>query len=92
MDATSSEQPVFEHHQRRHHVRALHVADVDAFDAQRCIGETEVVLNALQCSRSRVEITGTLELVLGQGILRVAMHGLGERPLVATVRHPQLNP
>jgi hypothetical protein len=26
-------QPVLEHHQRRHHIGALHMADVDALDA-----------------------------------------------------------
>ena len=34
-------QSILEHHQGRHHVGALDVADVDAFDAQRRIGKTE---------------------------------------------------
>ena len=31
-------QPVLEHHERRHHIGALHMADVDTLDAQRRIG------------------------------------------------------
>ena len=34
-------QAVFENHQRPHHIGALHMADVDAFDPQRRIGQAE---------------------------------------------------
>ena len=81
-------QAVLEHHQRADHVGALHVADVDAFDPQRCSGQAERILNVLQRSRSGVEIAGPLQLMLLQSIFRVALHGFGQRPLVAAARHP----
>src|ERR1700757_3197364 len=75
-------QTVLEHHQRGHHIGALHVADVDAFDAQRRVGQAQRVLNALQRSRSGVEVAGPPQLVLLQSLFRVALHGLGQRALV----------
>ncbi len=87
-----SRQPVFEHHQRTHHVGALHVADVDTFDPQRRLHQTECLLNVLQRSRSRREIPGPLELVLMQRLQGVAVHCLSQCAFVAALGHPQRDP
>ncbi len=85
-------QPILEHHQRGHHIGALDVTDVHAFDPQRRLGQPEGVLNALQRFGSRVEVTGTLQLVLGQRLMGIALHGLGQRAFVAAYRDPQAHP
>ena len=85
-------QAVLEYHQGAHHVGALHVADVDALDPQRRIGQAQRVLNTLQRSGSGVEVTGPFQLVLLQCLFRVALHGFGQRPLIAAARHPQRDP
>ena len=85
-------QAVFEHDQRGDHVGALDVADVDALDAQWRVLELESLLDALQRSASRGEVTGPLELVLGQGVLRVAVHRFGQRPFVTPLGNPQRHP
>ena len=84
-------QPVLEHHQRGHDVRALHVRDVDALDAQRCAVEPERVLDLLQRGRAGREVAGAAQLVLGEGLLGVALDGLGQRPLVAALGHADLH-
>ena len=38
------------------------------------------------------EVAGASDLVLHQGLRRVAGHGLEQRPLVAALRHPELDP
>ena len=68
------------------------MADVDAFDPQRRVGQPERFLNVLQRSGSGGEVTGPLELVLLQRLLGVAVHGLGQGLLVAAPRHPQRHP
>ncbi len=40
-------QSVLEDHQRPHHIGALHVADVDTFNPQRRLDQTEGLLNIL---------------------------------------------
>ncbi len=85
-------QAVLEHHQRGHHVGALHVADVHALDAQRRLVKAERVLQLLQRGRARGEVAGAAQLVLRERLLRVALHGLHQRPLVAALRHPQRHP
>ncbi len=84
-------EPVLEHHQRRHDVAALHVADVDALDAQRRAVEPERVLDLLQRSRARGQVARPAQLVLGERLRGVAGDGLGEGPLVAALRHPDLH-
>ena len=84
-------QPVLEHHQRRHDVRALHVRDVDALDAQRRAVEPERVLDLLQRGGAGREVAGAAQLVLGEGLLGVALDGLGQRPLVAALGHADLH-
>ncbi len=68
------------------------MADVDTLDAQRRFGQPQSILNALQRSSSRGEVAGSLELVLGQRILGIALHSFGERALVAALRDPQRHP
>ena len=70
----------------------MHVADVDTLDAQRRFRQTQRILNALQRSGSRGEVACALELVLSQRILGIALHGFGERTLVAALRDPQRYP
>ena len=74
-------QAVLEHHQRAHDIGALDMADVDAFDAQWGLGEPEGLLDVLQRSRSRGEVTGPPQLVLSQGLLGIAMDGFARARL-----------
>src|SRR3984893_6534050 len=85
-------QPVLEHHQRAHHVGALHVADIYAFNPQRRVGQTQRFLNILQPSRSGGEVAGPLEFVLLQRLFGVPLHGFSQRLLVAAARYPQCHP
>ena len=84
-------QPVLEHDQRGDDVRALHVRDVDALDAQRCAVEPERVLDLLQRRRAGREVAGAAQLVLGERLLGVALDGLGQRPLVAALGDADLD-
>ena len=68
------------------------MADVDAFDAQWGLGEPEGLLDVLQRSRSRGEVTGPPQLVLSQGLLGIAMDGFGQGPFVTALRYPHHHP
>ena len=85
-------QPVLEHDHRRHHVRALHVADVEALDAQRRGRQLEGLLQLAQRARPGGEVGGALELVLVERLRGVARHRLGQRALVAALRHADADP
>ena len=81
-------QAVLENHQRTDHIGALHVTDVDAFDPQRRLGQSQRVLDTLQRRRPRGEVRCPPELVLLQRLLRVAPDGVGQRPLVPPAGDP----
>ena len=85
-------QAVLEDDHRADDLGALHVADVEALDAQRGLVELEGVLQLLQRLAAGGEVAGPGHLVPGQALLGVAGHGLHQGALVAAARHPQVDP
>ena len=88
-DLDADRAPVLEHHERRDHVGSLDVRDVDAFDSQGCLVESERFLQFGQGGRPGGEIACTPELVLGERLTSIALDGLEECALVAALRHAQ---
>ena len=85
-------QAVLEDDHRADDLGALHVADVEALDAQRCLVELEGVLQLLERLAAGGEVAGPGDLVPGQALLGVAGDGLHQGALVAAARHPQVDP
>ncbi len=63
-------QPVLEDHQAGHDVGALDVADVEALDAQRRLGQPERLLQLLERLAARREVTGPAGLVQDERLAR----------------------
>ena len=83
---------VLEHDHGRDDVGALHVADVEALDAQRCGRQAQLLLQFGERTRTCREVRRALELVLVERLRGVARDGLGERSLVTALRHAQPDP
>ena len=83
--------PVLEHHKRRNNVGALNVRNIRAFDAKRRLVHAQRLLDILQSLRAGSEVAHSLELVLVQRLRRVLVHGLHQRPLVAALRHADVD-
>ena len=84
-------QAVLEDDHRRDDVGALDVADVEALDPQRRVGQLEGVLELLEGLAAGGEVAGPGHLVPGEGLLGVAADRLHQRPLVAALRDPQVD-
>jgi hypothetical protein len=78
---------VLEHHHRAHVVGPLDVAHVVALDAQRGLGQLEVVLELVEGPGPAVVVGRPPQAVAVQLLPGVADHGLLERPLVPPLRH-----
>ena len=74
---------------RRDDVRALHVADVEALDPQRRDRQVQRLLQFAERPRPGGEVGGRLSLCWLSDCGGVAAHRLGQRPLVAALRHAQ---
>ena len=85
-------QAVLEDDHRRDDVGALDVADVEALDPQRRVGQLEGLLELLEGLAAGGEVAGPGHLVPGEGLLGVAADRLHQRPLVAALRDPQVDP
>ena len=85
-------QPVLEDDHRGDHLGALQVGDVVALDAQRRLGQVERLLQLLQRHRPGRQVAGAAGLVQVQRLPGVARDRLEQRPLVAALRHPQVDP
>jgi len=85
-------QAVLEDDHAGDHLGALEVGDVVALDAQRCHVETERLLDLLQRLVAGGQVGAALGLVEHQGLGGVAGDGLLQRPLVATLWHPDPDP
>ena len=64
---------------------------VEALDAQGRLGQLEMITQLVERLRTRVVIGGAAQTVAGELLLRVAVDGLEQGPLVATVRHADLD-
>ena len=84
-------QAVLEDDHRRDDVGALDVADVEALDPQRRVGQLEGLLELLEGLAAGGEVAGPGHLVPGEGLLGVAADRLHQRPLVAALRDPQVH-
>jgi hypothetical protein len=82
---------VLEDDHRADDVGALDVADVEALDAQRRVGQLERVLELLEGLAAGGEVAGAGHLVAGEGLFGVAADGLHERALVAALRDAQID-
>ena len=85
-------QPVLEHDHRADVVGALQVGHVVALDAQRRLGQPEVLLQLGERPAAGVVVAGPAQAVAGELLLGVAGDRLQQRPLVAALRHPDLHP
>ena len=85
-------QAVLEDHHRRDDLALLQVRDVEALDAQRRLVEPERLLDLLQREAARGQVAAAPGLVQRERLLGVARDGLHQRPLVAALRHPQVDP
>ena len=85
-------QPVLEDDHGADNLGALHVADVEALDAQGCVVQPQCVLDLLECLTAGGEVTSPGHLVSRQALRRVAGHRLHERALVTTLRNAQVDP
>src|SRR5699024_1493895 len=68
-------------------VRSLGVGDVDALDAQRSLGQAEVLLDLLERLAAGGQVRGPFELVLDERFLRVLRHGLQHGLLLSPLGH-----
>ena len=85
-------QAVLEHDHRPDVVGALEVGHVVALDAQRRLGQAEVVLQLGERPAAGVVVAGPAQAVAGELLLGVAGDGLEQRALVAALRHADLHP
>ena len=85
-------QAVLEDDHRPDDLGALHVADVEALDAQRGLVELEGVLQLLEGLAAGGEVAGPGHLVPGQALAGVAGDGLHQGALVAALRAPAGRP
>ena len=84
-------QGVLHDHHRAHVVLPAEVAHVVALDAQRGVGQAQVLLQLVERPGAAVVVAGPLEAVALQGVGCVLAGGLGETPLGAPLRHPDLH-
>ena len=75
----------------RDHVRALHMRNVVALDAQQRVGQFERLLQFHEGGAAGGQITGTATLVQGQRLARVLGNRLHEFCLVAALRDANLH-
>ena len=73
------------------HVRALHMRNVVALDAQQRVGQFQRLLQLHKGGAARGQITGTATLVQGQRLARILGNRLHEFCLVAALRDANLH-
>ena len=75
----------------RNHVRALHMRNVVALDAQQRVGQFQRLLQLHEGGAAGGQITGTAALVQGQRLARILGDRLHELCLVAALRDANLH-
>ena len=82
---------VLENDHGRDHVRALHVRNVVALDAQQRVGQFERLLQLHEGGATGGQVTGSAALVQGQRLARILGNRLHEFCLVAALRDANLH-
>ena len=84
-------QGVLHDHHRAHVVLPAEVAHVVALDPQRRLGQAQVLLQFVERPGAAVVVAGPLQAVPLERIAGVLAGGLGQAPLGAPLRHPDLH-